>query len=340
MSPARHVANVSTESGVRSSSRPPPRQGVLDAEDHELERCIRAAATARCAGLPEPEVVRLLRAERLLRFPALLWHRAQAHFLRELAVGLAELTSSRPELSSSRGAALLLHRAGDGSSVASLSSTTLHGSDETHGDDGGDDSSADSRPSMARAVASLWDELWRLRFIATFGTEGPSPRACAGQWKERFVQAALLAVVADGGISPAGEVEVGGSAMVVACPSTTVAARAAVVSARALLAEVVLHADCRGSRVDDAGLARLMHACPNMRSCELEGSLITDRSLGLLLGTVHRLERIEIRGTCAMSREGAYLLQQGLPGVALPPVSCIGAMQIGALTDSCQPQGH
>ena len=151
-------------------------------------------------------------------------------------------------------------------------------------------------PDVLRADAKfmsevdvLWDKLWHERFAHEFGRARCAEwGACAMQWKERCVQALLLALAA-------GRID--------ALPQPRR------VDLRALLAETVVSADCSGLRgqMGNASLHRLLLGCPLLQRLNLNGTHVSDAGLRALQHCCPRLCWLRLSATDVTS-EGVHEL--------------------------------
>ena len=110
----------------------------------------------------------------------------------------------------------------------------------------------------------LWDSLWHARFGADFGlAQRPAWAHCAMRWKERYLQALLLAL-AEGFVD--------------ALPQPRRS------DLRTLLAEAVVSADCSGLRsMTDLALQRLLLCCPLLQRLNLLANCCRDKTFEMLI---------------------------------------------------------
>ena len=221
-----------------------------------LHQAIEAAATATCRGASEEQVREALAPGLLLLLPALFWHRAQC----AMARGQGEV--------------------GGGYAEARLAS-------------------AADRPPVQELPPQdvLWDMLWHERFGGDFGlSQRPAWAHCAMRWKERYLQALLLAL-AEGFVD--------------ALPQPRRS------NLRALLAEAVVSADCSGlSSVTDACLQRLLLGCPLLQRLNLKSTPVSDAGLRALHQCCPRLCWLRLSGT-SVTRDGVYDLLSRRPKLSI-----------------------
>ena len=158
---------------------------------------------------------------------------------------------------------------------------------------------AHSSPELGwRPHDVLWDLLWFERFGADFEPRGARPAwaQCAMRWKERYLQALLLAL-AEGFVD--------------ALPQQRRS------DLRALLAEAVVSADCSGLRsVTDVGLQRLLLCCPRLRRLDLASTPVSNAGLRALHQCCPRLCWLRLSGT-GVTQDGVYALLSRQPRLSI-----------------------
>ena len=172
----------------------------------------------------------------------------------------------------------------------------------------GEEGQATSRRAVAAANSSqeqgwrpqdvLWDVLWHERFGSDFEQRGPRPAwaHCAMRWKERYLQALLLAL-AEGFVDALPQPRRG--------------------DLRALLAEAVVSADCSGLRsVTDLGLQRLLLCCPLLQRLNLTSTPVSDAGLRALHQCCPRLCWLRLSGT-GVTQDGVYDLLSRRPNLSI-----------------------
>ena len=233
-----------------------------------LQRCLGAGVDAVCGGESEAAVHAALEVPLLLTLPALHWHRAQ----------LEHGGGEGPPGAGAAGAPLGGRASADAAPSAGAGSGAV----------GGEGSAAAAARSW-RPRDVLWDKLWHERFAHEFGRARCAEwGACAMQWKERCVQALLLALAA-------GRID--------ALPQPRR------VDLRALLAETVVSADCSGLRgqMGNASLHRLLLGCPLLQRLNLNGTHVSDAGLRALQHCCPRLCWLRLSATDVTS-EGVHEL--------------------------------
>ena len=158
---------------------------------------------------------------------------------------------------------------------------------------------AHSSPELGwRPHDVLWDLLWFERFGADFEPRGARPAwaQCAMRWKERYLQALLLAL-AEGFVD--------------ALPQQRRS------DLRALLAEAVVSADCSGLRsVTDVGLQRLLLCCPRLQRLDLASTPVSNAGLRALHQCCPRLCWLRLSGT-GVTQDGVYALLSRQPRLSI-----------------------